>query len=340
MLSNFFHNYSLKKHNTFNIDESAEFFFEFYDTDEFVKFAIKNEIKSQFNKVLTLGCGSNILFTKKFEGIIIHPKNIGIEILENENEQVLVKVQAGTVWDDFVEWAVENNLSGLENLSLIPGTVGASPVQNIGAYGVEAKDRIMYIEGFLFENNKKMVLLNSECEFAYRQSIFKNSLKNKFLITSVIFRLSKSQNYSLDYGDIKNELKNFKGINLSNIRQSIINIRERKLPDTTEFPNAGSFFKNPIASLKKINEIKTTFSNIPIYPFSENDRKLSAGWLIEKCGWKGKQIENVGVHKNQALVIVNHGNATGNEILNFSEQIKKSVLDKFGINIETEVNIH
>jgi len=333
-------NFPLKNYNTFNIDENAKYYFEFNKLEDLYDFAAQNDIKTKFKKVLVLGEGSNILFSKFYDGLIIHPKISGIEICETKGDNVFVKVSSGTNWDDFVKWSVDNNLSGIENLSLIPGTVGASPVQNIGAYGVEAKDRIISVEGFLFEENKNVVFTNEECKFAYRQSIFKNKLKNKILITAVSFRLSKTHKFVLNYGDIEKEIASFSDLNIANIRQAIINIRERKLPDTQEFPNAGSFFKNPVISLNEVEKLKSVFSNIPVFPFSDNKWKISAGWLIEKSGWKGRRIANVGVYKNQALVIVNYGNAKGKEILDFSNLIKKSVFEKFGVSLETEVNIH
>lgn len=334
---NISHNISLKHLNTFGIEAFAKLYIEISDIEDLTKLYKSDILKS--NIFFILGGGSNILFTKNFDGVIIHPIFKGIEIIEKNQDFAFVKVFAGEIWDDFVIFCVTNNLGGIENLSLIPGNCGAAPVQNIGAFGVEIKDCLYSIEITNIETGEERILYNNECDFGYRTSIFKNKLKHNWLIISTTYKLKTSDyNFQINYGTLNDELKKYTEVNLKNIRESIINIRTSKLPDPKKFGNAGSFFKNPIVNIAKAQELKTLFSDIPVYKFTESESKLAAGWLIEKCGWKGKQIGNVGTHKNQALVLVNYGNAKGEEIINLSENIKASVLDKFGVSLETEVN--
>jgi UDP-N-acetylmuramate dehydrogenase len=330
-------NISLKSLNSFGIEAIAKTFIEISDINDLTNFHKTEILKSE--PYYILGGGSNILFTKDFAGTIIHPNFKGIVIIEENKDSSLVKVFAGEVWDDFVNFCVTNNLSGIENLSLIPGNCGAAPVQNIGAFGVEIKDCMESVELYNIETGEKITLTNNECKFGYRTSIFKTDFKNNWLIISTTYKLTNTNhNFNTSYGALSEELKKHNEVSLKSIRESVIFIRTSKLPDPKEMGNAGSFFKNPIVKIKKAEEIIKIFANAPVYKFSETEVKLAAGWLIEQCGWKGKQIGNVGVHKKQALVLVNYGNAKGIEIINLSENIKKSVFDKFGIKLETEVN--
>ncbi|MCT4616076.1 MAG: UDP-N-acetylmuramate dehydrogenase [Marinifilaceae bacterium] len=329
-------NFNLKKFNSFGIDANCKFYFQFENTDELIELIKKNNLIE--SKFFILGGGSNILFTENFDGLVIHPNIKGIEIVKETQEHVYVKVGANENWDEFVNWAVEKNYQGIENLSAIPGVVGATPVQNIGAYGVEAKDNIELVEGVLIENGQELSLSNDECEFGYRDSIFKNSFKNEFVVCFVYFRLNKKHEYNLSYGNVENELrKNHSKINLANIRKSIIKIRESKIPDPKLLPNAGSFYKNPIINANKFEKLKAKFPDIKYYELENSEYKIPAGWLVEKCNWKGVIENNVGVHKDQALIIINYNNAKGDEIVVFSNKIKKSVLFEFGIMLEQEV---
>ncbi|BAX81288.1 UDP-N-acetylmuramate dehydrogenase [Labilibaculum antarcticum] len=329
-------NVALKNYNTFGIEANARYFFEFDTTEEIQDFLSKNDVINI--QYLLLGGGSNLLFTEDFNGLVIHPMVKGIKIIEEDEDSVLVQVGANEDWDAFVGWSVENNLPGIENLSLIPGVVGAAPIQNIGAYGVEVKEVIDSVEAISIESNKKVTFNNAHCEFDYRYSVFKNEYKNQFIITHVNFRFSKQAQFKVHYGAIAKELEAYDKVNLKNIREVIIKIRESKLPDPKVLGNAGSFFKNPVVAKQEADALKAKHEDMPVYELNETQSKLAAGWLIEQCDWKGKQIGDAGVHKDQALVIVNHGNAKGSEILELANEIKKSVLYKFGIKLEMEVN--
>ncbi|WP_421920135.1 UDP-N-acetylmuramate dehydrogenase [Marinifilum sp.] len=329
-------NYSLKKHNTFGIEAKARYFFEFETEEEIKDFLKKNNIID--TQYIILGGGSNLLFTEDFDGLVLHPNITGIELLDEDEDSVLLRVGCNEDWDEFVEWAVENNLYGIENLSLIPGTIGASPVQNIGAYGVEVREVIENVEAISIESKDTVIFSNANCEFDYRNSVFKNEYKNLFIITHVQFRLKKEAELKLKYGAIKKEMEAYDEINLKNIRKAIIKIRESKLPDPEELGNAGSFFKNPIVDKEKADKLKSQYENLPTYKVNDVQTKLAAGWLIEQCDWKGKRFGDAGVHKDQALVLVNYGNAKGKDILKLANDIRKSVLFKFGVKLEMEVN--
>ena len=329
-------NYSLKKHNTFGIEAKARYFFRFSSTEEISTFMQNNEIAN--TSYLILGGGSNMLFTEDFDGLILHPDIKGIELLDEDEDSVLLRVGCNEEWDEFVGWAVDNNLYGIENLSLIPGVVGAAPVQNIGAYGVEAKEVIENVEAISIESKQPVVFSNMHCEFDYRNSVFKKEYKNLFIITHVQFRLKKKAELKVHYGAISKELEAYDEVNLKNIREVIIKIRESKLPDPEELGNAGSFFKNPVVDKEKADALKEKYENMPVYKVNDSETKIAAGWLIEQCDWKGKRFGDAGVHKDQALVLVNHGNAKGYEILKLANDIRKSVLFKFGIKLEMEVN--
>lgn len=330
-------NISLLPYNTFRIDVKARYFVEINSAEDLRLLISTDEFKS--NPKFVLGGGSNLLLTKDFEGIVIRLAIKGIKVCEEEND-VYVEAGAAEVWNDFVQFNVNKGYAGLENLSLIPGTVGASPIQNIGAYGVEIKDCFFSLDAFDLETAEIKKFNKEECEFAYRESVFKNKYKGKYIITSVVFKLSKIPNLKLHYGAIEEELKkrNILNPNIKDVAKVVSEIRVSKLPDPSTIGNSGSFFKNPIIDHSTFESIKTKFPDVVHYPAGEGFVKLAAGWLIEQCGWKGKQIGNVGTWKNQALVIVNHGNASGKEVFDFSELIINSVFERFGVSLEREVN--
>jgi len=332
-------NISIKPFNTFNVDARAKYFAEVNSISE-LKELLSNK-DYNLEKRLILGGGSNILFTEDYEGIVIKLNSSEIKVLSETEESVFTQVNAGVEWDRFVKHTIDNGLSGIENLSLIPGNVGAAPIQNIGADGVEVKDFIESVNVILMDSFEEKILSNAECNFDYRNSIFKNELKNKFVITSVVFKLSKQSIINLTYAPLKNVFvgKSESEITSRNIRDAVISIRESKLPDPNKIGNAGSFFKNPIITNEKFEELKTEYHDLKGYPENDSKIKISAGWLIEKCGLKGKRSGDVGVHEKQALVIVNYGNATGVEILEFSKMIQSEVEDKFNIKLNNEVNI-
>jgi len=333
-----YENISLKHYNTFGIEAIAQNFIEITNYSDIIEI-FKSHILQNKNFYI-LGGGSNVLITDDYNGVVLHPTFKGIEIKEKTDVVVLLKVYAGEVWDDFVDFCVKNNFGGIENLSFIPGNCGAAPIQNIGAFGVEIKDCIESVEIFNLLTGKFITLSNPECNFGYRTSVFKNEYKKNWLIVSTTYKLSKvSHNYKTHYGNLNDELKKYEDINLQSIRQSVINIRTSKLPNPKEIGNAGSFFKNPIVTTEKASELKNKYQDAPVYPISDTEKKLAAGWLIEKSGWKGFKNGNVGVHSKQALVLVNYGNAKGNEIIDLSEKIKESVFEKFGVKLETEVNL-
>lgn len=336
-MTNLLENYSLKHLNTFGIDTKAKFFCEVSTIDEIRELAAEPKF-AEIPKLI-LGGGSNLLFVNDFEGLVFQSKITGIEILEEDDAFVTVRVGAGENWDNFVNHCVTKKWGGIENLSDIPGTVGASPIQNIGAYGVEVKDVIENVEVINLKTLETKLFSAAECHFDYRDSIFKRSENKHLFITSVTFRLTKFNAFFIGYKDLSEELKKYKDITLQTVRHAILAIRKRKLPDYKELGNAGSFFKNPVISLEKVEELKQKYEQFPLFPVSDSSSKIAAAWLIDQCGWKGKRIENVGVHENQALVIVNYGNATGKEVLNLANQIIDSVSEKFGILLEKEVNI-
>jgi UDP-N-acetylmuramate dehydrogenase len=330
-------NYSLLQHNTFGIDVETKRFIEYQSVTELKQILANIDLTT--TKYLHIGEGSNLLFINNFEGIIFHSAIRGIERIKEDDEYVWLKAGAGVIWDDFVEFCVSNNLSGAENLSLIPGEVGASAVQNIGAYGAEAKDIIDEVEAVNISNGNEKVFTKADCQYSYRQSIFKNELKNKYFITYVIYKLDKRPLFNCEYGNIKKELESFDEINLRNIRQAIINIRNSKLPDPKIQGNAGSFFMNPIIGEEQFKKLQVLFPDIPHYDLPDNKVKVPAGWMIDQCGWKGKGLGPVAIHDKQALVLVNRGGATGKDVLKLSDEVCKSVKEKFGIEIHPEVNV-
>ncbi|MBE6273088.1 MAG: UDP-N-acetylmuramate dehydrogenase [Bacteroides sp.] len=331
-----FRDYSLLPHNTFGMDVKASVFIEYASVEELKK-VLSLYVKD--NQWLHIGKGSNLLFTGDFSGIILHSAIKGYEVIHEDTNEVVVRVGAGEVWDDFVAMTVENEWYGAENLSLIPGEVGASAVQNIGAYGVEVKDLIVGVEAIEVSTGKESIFKNEECGYAYRESVFKSSLKYQYLVTHVSYRLKKTPCYHLDYGNIRLELEKQKvRLTLANVRQAIISIREAKLPDPKLQGNAGSFFMNPVISREHFDALLVDYPLIPHYEVDAESIKIPAAWMIDQCGWKGKRLGRAGVHDKQALVLVNLGGAVGAEVIALSEAIQKSVYEKFGINILPEVN--
>lgn len=328
-----------------NITPFTTFGVEVY-TKEFARFNSVEELQGILTKVIgkklfILGGGSNVLFTKDFDGLVLRNEIKGITKIKEDEEFVYLKVGAGVVWHDFVLHTIENNWGGVENLSLIPGSVGASPMQNIGAYGVEIKDVFESLEAVEIATGKTHTFSHKDCQFGYRESVFKRSLKDKFIITSVTYRLSKNPKLNTSYGAIESELEN-RGITeptIKDISDVVIAIRQSKLPDPREIGNGGSFFKNPIITKSHFEELKARYEQIPSYPVDEYHIKVPAGWLIDQAGWKGKRIGDYGVHKRQALVLVNYGSAKGQDIFNLSEEIITDIQNKYGITLEREVNI-
>jgi len=329
--------FSLVPYNTFRIDVKARYFSTFLNIDEL------SELTTQFSQLtnLVLGGGSNILFTKDYDGAILKNEIKGIELQHEDADHVYVKVGAGENWHQFVLHCIHHNWAGVENLSLIPGNIGASPIQNIGAYGVELDDVFWSLEAFHLSEKKIHTFTATDCEFGYRDSVFKNRYKNEFAILSVTFQLKKKPIYHIGYGAITEELEKMgvKDLSIKAVSQAVINIRSSKLPDPQKIANAGSFFKNPEVATEKYEALKLQFPNIVAYPLAKGSVKLAAGWMIEQCGWKGYRKGDAGCHAKQALVLVNYGNATGKEIYDLSEEILQSVKNKFDVFLEREVNI-
>ena len=327
--------FSLLPYNTFGIEASTDVFVEYTSVDELKTLLTDDALPKPF---LQIGGGSNLLFVSDFKGTVFHSAIKGMQVVRETDTEVYVRVGAGEVWDDFVAFAVDNGWCGAENLSLIPGEAGASAVQNIGAYGVEAKDLIDSVETVEVETGNERVFTNIECGFSYRKSIFKGELKGKYVVTYVVYRLSKQMCYNLEYGNIRAELEHCQDINLSTIRQAIIRIRQTKVPDPKEQGNGGSFFMNPIIDRAQYEELKKHYEDMPHYVVDEQHVKVPAAWMIDRCGWKGYVSGRVGVHDKQALVLVNRGGATGTEVVQLARSIQQSVLERFGISIYPEVN--
>lgn len=329
-------NISLKNYNTFGVDVNAKRFVSidsFYDLQEILKTE---------KDVFLLSGGSNMLLTKNIEKLVLHINLKGISIDRENDNEVYLTVNAGEDWHEFVLWCISQNYGGLENLSLIPGNVGTCPIQNIGAYGVEVKDVITKVEGLEIETAKRVEFSNEDCAFGYRNSIFKNELKGRVVLTSVSFRLTKKNHVlNTSYGAIETELsnKNITTPTIKDISDAVIKIRQSKLPDPKQIGNSGSFFKNPVISVALFQKLQTIYPSIPSYPVSETEVKVPAGWLIENAGLKGKRFGETGVHEKQALVLVNYGNATGKEVHKLAKKIQQTILDTFSIPLEIEVNI-
>lgn len=332
-------NINLQPYNTFGISVIAKYWSE-QNTIDGIK-ALLSDSKYKSEEKLILGGGSNILLTRDFDGLVIKNNLKGITVVSEDENYFYVKVGAGENWHQLVLHAIDNNWAGLENLSLIPGNVGAGPMQNIGAYGVELKDVFYELEAIHIHDLTTHKFSATDCKFGYRESVFKREFKNQFMITAVTFKLCKTPNYTTSYGAIEAELQrmNISTLTIKAISDAVINIRSSKLPDPKKIGNAGSFFKNPEVSAAKKTELLNIYSNLVNYNLPNGNFKLAAGWLIEQCGWKGKTIGNVGVHKDQALVLVNYGKGSGREVYDLSTEIIASVNQKFGVLLEREVNI-
>jgi UDP-N-acetylmuramate dehydrogenase len=332
-------NISLLPYNTFGIFANAKYFTLFSSTEDLKNILQSTEVKT--NGLCILGGGSNILLTKDVDKVVLKNELKGIEIISQNNEVALVKCAAGEVWHSFVLWCIENNLYGVENLSLIPGTVGAAPMQNIGAYGVEIKDVFFELEAMQIDSLQMKTFNQAQCEFGYRESFFKRKGKDQYIITSVTFQLNKKANLNASYGAIQEVLtaKQIENPTAKDISNAVIEIRQSKLPDPKEIGNAGSFFKNPMITKNHYDQLLLQFPALMAYPIDDHNYKIAAGWLIEACGWKGITKDQVGCYKDQVLVIVNYGATDGKTILDFSEAIIESVQDKFGIILESAVTI-
>lgn len=329
-------NYPILRYNTFGMNVKTSCFVEYSSVSELQSFLSAKEYSLP---LLHIGGGSNLLFLSDFKGTILHSAIKGIDITEESDEWIDIKVGAGEVWDDFVSYTVSKGFYGAENLSIIPGEVGASAVQNIGAYSVEAKDIILTVHTVRISDSSERVFSNEECRYSYRNSIFKGEMKGQYIVTHVTFRLRKSPVFHLSYGNISSELeKRNLSPSLANIRDIIIEVRRSKLPEPEELGNAGSFFMNPMVSMQKFKQLESEFPDIPHYPVDENTVKIPAGWMIDRCGWKGRNIGPAGVYHKQALVLVNLGGATGKDISCLADEIIKSVYEKFGVDIHPEVN--
>lgn len=333
-------NVSLLPFNTFGIDVKAKLFSEFSTEKELFDLIELNKTKKE--TILILGGGSNVLFTKNLDLWVWKNNLKGIELISDQNDYVILKVGAGEVWHNLVSYCVEKNFGGIENLSLIPGCVGAGPMQNIGAYGVELKDVCVEVECMDRETGQKIKFSSIECEFGYRESIFKNKVKDKYVITHVHFKLSKNAKVNTQYGSIKDELAimGIENPSIKDVSEAVINIRKSKLPDPALLGNAGSFFKNPVIDEQEFKRIEALFPTIVSYPSGNGKIKLAAGWLIEQCGLKGFRDKDAGIHQKQALVIVNYGKSTGKELWDLSEKVIAAVKNKFGVELEREVNIY
>ena len=333
---NILNNISLKEYNTFGVEVYAKRFViisSFYDLQQLLK--IEKEL-------FLISGGSNMLLTKDIEKLVVFINIKGVSINKENEESVHITVNSGENWHEFVLWCISKNYGGVENLSLIPGNVGTCPIQNIGAYGVEVKETITKVEALKIETGKLVTFSNTECNFGYRNSIFKNEAKGKYIITSVSFQLTKTiHQLNTSYGAIETALKEKKYLNptIKDVSEAVIAIRKSKLPDPKEIGNSGSFFKNPVISTQQFIELQKKHPTIPSYKISENETKVPAGWLVEQCGFKGKRFGDAGVHEKQALVLVNYGNAKGIEIYNLAKKIQKTIFEKFQISLEIEVNI-
>ena len=327
--------YSLLPHNTFGIKATADNFVEFSSVDDIMAFLGKG-----FNgRSLVIGGGSNLLFVNDFCGTIFHSAIKGMEVVEENDKEILLRVGSGVNWDELVAYTVEQGWGGLENLSAIPGEVGASAVQNVGAYGVEAGELIEKVETIRIEDAECQEFLHKDCDFSYRHSIFKTTEKGKNIITYVTYRLVKNPSFKLTYGNLFEKVEELGGATLANVRKAVCEIREAKLPNPDKVGSAGSFFMNPVVTKKVAEALAEEYPTMPKYPLPNGDVKLSAGWLIEKCGWKETPHEHVGVYQHQALVVINRGNATGQDVLDFASAVVASVKEKFGVALNMEVNV-
>lgn len=331
-------NFSLKKYNTFGIEAKAKEFIAVHSAEELKAVLAENLSKKKF----ILSGGSNMLLTKDIDALVIHVDLKGKKVILEDEDFVWIESQAGENWHEFVLWTINQDFGGLENMSLIPGNVGTTPVQNIGAYGTEIKDTFISCDAIKIDTQEARTFSKEECNFGYRESIFKNEVKDQYIITSVVFKLTKrNHKINTSYGDILAELAKQSVTNptLKDVSNAVIAIRQSKLPDPKELGNSGSFFKNPIILKTDFEKVQQKFPDIRFFEVSDTEVKVPAGWLIEQAGFKGKRFGDAGIHKNQALVLVNYGNATGAEILSVSKNIQKTIFETFGIHIEAEVNV-
>lgn len=329
-------NISLKDLNTFGLDALAAHYADVFREEDLVE-AVRQPIRP----LRVLGGGSNVVFTGDLDGLLLHIRIPGLEVVSEDDSTALVAAGAGENWHRFVCWTLEQNLGGLENLSLIPGSVGAAPIQNIGAYGVELKDYFEKLEAIHLGTGEKFLFNRETCQFGYRDSVFKRELRGQFAIVRVYFRLYKQHTLHTSYGAVREILAEM-GIadpTIRDVSRAVIHIRRSKLPDPAILGNAGSFFKNPEVGAEKLKQLLEMFPDMPQYPLSDGGAKIPAGWLIERCGWKGKRMGEVGAHEKQALVLVNYGRATGREVLDYANQVVQSVAETFGIRLEREVNL-
>ncbi|MGN0187010.1 MAG: UDP-N-acetylmuramate dehydrogenase [Paludibacteraceae bacterium] len=333
---NFVENYSLLPHNTFGMDVRARYFVEYDTVDDLTTF-LQTDLAHN-NQLLPIGAGSNLLFTGDYDGIILHSRIKFCDIVNETDDNVFVRVGAGVVWDDFCADMCARNLGGTENLSYIPGEVGASAVQNIGAYGAEAADIIVKVETIERATSTARIFDAAECDYGYRHSIFKGKLQGRYIVTAVTYRLSKRPVLSLDYGNLRTALQGISNPTVSDVRQAVIDIRRQKLPDPAELGSAGSFFKNPVVSITKFDSLLTQYPTMPHYSAGNETVKIPAAWLIEQCGWKGKTLGGAAVYAKQPLVLVNQNHATPADVQNLAQHIVDSVIEKFGIQIEPEAN--
>jgi UDP-N-acetylmuramate dehydrogenase len=332
------HNFSLKNHNTFGIDAKAKEFVAVHSVSDLKEVLEQNTAKKKF----VLGGGSNMLLTQDVDALVIHVDLKGKKVIKEDDDFVWVEGQAGENWHEFVLWNIDNNFGGLENMSLIPGNVGTTPVQNIGAYGAEIKDTFVSCDAINIATREMKTFSKEECNFGYRESIFKHEVKDQYIITSVVFKLTKrNHKINISYGDIMKELEKNHVTEpaIKDVSNAVIAIRQSKLPDPKELGNSGSFFKNPIITREHFEKVHEQFPHMKYYEISPTEVKVPAGWLIEEAGFKGMRVGDAGVHKNQALVLVNYGNATGQEIVNLSKEIQKTIFEKYTIAIEAEVNV-
>ncbi|MCK9612813.1 MAG: UDP-N-acetylmuramate dehydrogenase [Bacteroidales bacterium] len=332
-------NISLKPYNTFGIDVKARNFIEIKNDNDFIELLGSDIINKM--PLLLLGGGSNILFTKDFEGLVAHIANKGIIRVDENTDTITLEAAAGELWEDLMTYCVANGYYGLENLTGVPGQVGSCPIQNIGAYGTEVKDSILEVKCLDLKNKQKISLAKKDCRFGYRDSIFKHELKGKVVITSIVFTLSKKSSYNLTYSGVREEVKRIspEGITLQAVSKAIQNIRERKIPCTKKLGSAGSFFKNPVITKKLFNQLQQEHPNIVFYKTGEESYKVSAAWLIEQCGWKGYRKVETGVYEKQPLILINYGKASGKDVLELAQEIQKSILSQFNLELTPEVNI-
>ena len=331
-----YENYSLLAHNTFGMDVRAALFFEYDTMEELQTFLLSDDFTHR-NRYIHIGSGSNLLFEGDYKGIVMHSALHTLEVVEETDDHVLVRVGSGYVWDDFVAYCVAQGWAGVENLSAIPGEVGASAVQNIGAYGVEVRDVIVRVEAMALDGSTR-AFTNEECHYGYRDSVFKRELRGEYIITHVTYRLEKTPTYRLDYGDLRARVESCGEPTLKAVRDAVTAIRDSKLPDPRVLGNAGSFFTNPVIPQAQYDALKEKYPDMPSYPIDEEHVKVPAGWLIDHAEWKGKALGRAAVHDRQALVLVNLGGATGKEVMTLAERVCEDVYNKYGIRITPEVN--